>query len=79
MSTPWPLRRLVSRVGIAIGVLFLASVVDTFVCSHLDGKYVIRALPGTHQAISGNLIQPVRHPEDVEFRFADPGLELTYR
>jgi len=77
MSKPISLRRLVSRAGIAIGVLFLASVVDTFVCSHLDGKYVIRALPGTSQAISGNLNQPVRQPEDVQFRFADPGLELT--
>ena len=77
MSTHLPLRRLVLKAGIAIGILFLASAVDTFVCSHLDGKTVIRALPGTHQAISGNLNQPVRRAEEVRFIFDDPGLKLT--
>lgn len=77
MSAPLSQRRLVSRVGIAIGMLFIASVVDTFVCGHMDGKTIIRALPGTRQAISGDLNQPVREPDNVRITFADPGLEVT--
>lgn len=71
------LRRLIRRTGLVLGVLFLASILDGFICTHLDGRHLIRALPGTRQAISGDLDQPVRRPEEVAFRFEDPGPTLT--
>ncbi|WP_419662150.1 uncharacterized protein Dvar_25930 [Desulfosarcina variabilis str. Montpellier] len=71
-------RRLIKRAGLVLGVLFVASILDGFICTHLDGKHLIRALPGTRQAISGDLDQPVRRPEEVAFRFEEgPGLALT--
>lgn len=70
-------RRLIKRAGLALGILFWASILDNFICSHLDGKNLIRALPGTRQAISGDLDQPVRRPDEVAFQFKDPGVTLT--
>ncbi|WP_157067973.1 hypothetical protein [Desulfosarcina cetonica] len=71
------MRRLIARCGAIIGVLFLVSAADTFICGHLDPKDHFRALPGTRLSVSGNLYRPVRHPEDVRFHFVDPGLQLT--
>ena len=71
------MRRLIVRCGVLLGFLFLISAADTFVCGHLDHKDAFRALPGTRIPVSGNLYRPVRHPEDVQFRFNDPGLRLT--
>ena len=70
-------RRLIKRAGLLLGILFVASILDGFICTHLDGKHLIRALPGTRPAISGDLDQPVRQAEDVAFRFEGPGLALT--
>jgi hypothetical protein len=67
----------VSRGGTVIGVIFLVSILDTFVCAHLDKKYTFRALPGTRQPVSGDLLQPVRQASDVQYQFDRPGMNLT--
>lgn len=60
-----------------MGVLFLLSVADTLIGTHLDDKYTIRALPGSRQAISGNLDRPVRLSEEVLIHVDSPGLKVA--
>jgi len=77
MTWLWPLRRTVTRAGTLFGIIFLVSIMDTFVCGHLTRKNDIRALAGTHQPVSGNLNQPVRRMADMVYQFDHPGLQLT--
>lgn len=72
----WPLRRLISRCGAVIGVIFLVSAMDTFVSGHLDPKNMIRVVAGTRQPVSGDLNQPVRRISDMQYRLDMPGAEL---
>lgn len=72
----WPLRRLISRCGAIIGVIFLISAMDTFVSGHLGPRNTIRVLAGTRQPVSGDLNQPVRRIFDMQYQLDMPGSEL---
>ena len=70
-------RRPILAVGSVAGILFLAAVLDTIVGGHIAGKTTFRVVPGSRVPISGNLILPVRHSEEVRFHFDRPGPILT--
>jgi hypothetical protein len=69
-------RRLVSRFGAAVGIIFLLSVIDTFVSGHLQPKNVLQVLVGTHQAVSGDLSTPVREAAEVRYFTKAPVFRL---
>jgi len=72
---PW--RRSIRRAGMAVGIVFTLSVIDIFVTGHLAGKDTLRVVAGTREAISGDLVLPVRRPDQVRFLFDIPGLNLN--
>ena len=77
MNRLWPFRRLISRCGAVIGIIFVVSAMDTFVSGHLDRKNMIRVVTGSRQPVSGDLNQPVRRISDVQYQLDMPGFELT--
>ncbi|MCB2148614.1 MAG: hypothetical protein KQI81_19200 [Deltaproteobacteria bacterium] len=72
----WPFRRLISRCGAIIGIIFVVSAMDTFVSGHLDRKNMIRVVTGSRQPVSGDLNQPVRRIFDVQYQLDMPGAQL---
>jgi len=61
-ASPFLLRlsRLLNRIAPVAAILFLGVMADIFVSGHLESERFFRALPGTSQAISGELADPVR-------------------
>ncbi len=72
---PW--RRSIRRAGMVAGIVFTLSIIDIFVAGHLAGKDTLRVVAGTREAISGDLVRPVRRPDQVRFLFDIPGLDLN--
>jgi hypothetical protein len=70
--------RWVRRCGVIAGVLFLLSVADTFVSGHLDDPRIIRALPGTRQAVNGTLTTTVASLDALFYRSENQGLSLVF-
>ncbi len=69
-------RGFVSRLGTVVGIIFVLSVIDTFVSAHLQQKGSVRVLVGTQQAVSGELAVPVRSADEVHYRAESPVLLL---
>lgn len=59
-----------------MGIIFVLSVIDTFVSGHLQQKGSVHVLIGTKQAVSGKLAVSVSSADEVGYRAESPALFL---
>lgn len=72
------LSRLFSRIAPAAAIVFLCVMVDIFVSSYLESKRFFRALPGTSQAISGELADPAHSLTDLSYVVPSSRIQLFF-
>jgi len=72
------MRTFVNRTGTVIGIIFLFSILDTFVSGHLEPKKTFRALRGTEQLLTGKLQWPVESIIDITYSSDNPGIGLVF-
>jgi len=72
------MRTFVSRSGTIIGVIFLFSILDTFVSGHLESKNTFRALRGTKQLVTGKLQRPVESIIEITYSSDNPAIHLVF-
>lgn len=72
------LSRLFSRLAPVAAVLFLLSIADIFLSGYLEPKHLYRGLPGSEQAISGELADPVHSLTDLSYVTSTPRVRLLF-
>ena len=72
------LSRLFSRLAPVAAIVFLCVMADIFVSGYLESKRFFRALPGTSQAISGELEYPARSLAELSFVVPSSRIELFF-
>lgn len=72
------MRTFVSRTGTVIGIIFLFSILDTFVSGHLEPKNTFRALRGTRQLVTGKLQRPVESIIEITYSSDNPSIGLDF-
>jgi hypothetical protein len=65
-------------VGTVVGVIFLFSILDTFLSGYLEPKATYRAFPGTSQFITGELQDPVESTVDIGYSAEPPVVRLAF-
>jgi hypothetical protein len=65
-------------VGTVVGVIFLFSILDTFLSGYLEPKATYRAFPGTSQFITGELQDPVESIADLVYSAEPPAVRLVF-
>jgi len=72
------MRTFVNRTGTVIGIIFLFSILDTFVSGHLESKNTFRALRGTGQLVTGKLQWPVASIIEITYNSDNPFIRLIF-
>lgn len=70
-------RRTAGRIGLIVGVLLLASLIDGVISRHRTAFNVVNALPGSRQEIFGPLAEKVAGVQDLTYESSAPHLTLT--
>jgi hypothetical protein len=70
--------RLSSRTAPVAAVVFLLVMADIFVSGYRESKLLFRALPGTSQAISGELAYPAHTLNDLSYVVPSSRLQLFF-
>ncbi len=72
------LSRLLSRIAPVAAIVFLCAMADIFVSGYLESKRFFRALPGTSQAISGELADPAHSLADLSYAAPSSRIQLFF-
>ena len=65
--------KVVGFIGALVSLVFVISILDSFLSGYLEPKAVFRAFPGTSQFVNGDLQWPVEGIADLTYR-SDPPL-----
>ena len=72
------LSHLLARLAPVTAILFLLFLGDIFLSGYLEPKHLYRALPGSSQAISGELVLPVHSLSDLSYAVSTPRIRLQF-
>ena len=71
-------RKVVGFIGALVLVVFVLSILDTFLSGYLEPKATFRAFPGTSQFVNGELQWPVEGISDLTYRSETPLVQVTF-
>jgi hypothetical protein len=70
--------KVVGFIGALVSVIFIISILDTFLSGYLEPKATFRAFPGTSQFVSGDLQWPVEDIADLTYRSDTPMVKVAF-
>jgi hypothetical protein len=69
--------KVVGFIGALVSVIFIISILDTFLSGYLEPKATFRAFPGTSQFVNGDLQWPVEGIADLTYHSDTPMVKVA--
>ena len=70
--------KIVGFIGALVSLVFVISILDTFLSGYLEPKATFRAFPGTSQFVNGDLQWPVEGIADLTYRSDPPLVQVRF-
>lgn len=70
--------KVVGLIGVLVFVVFVLSILDTFLAGYLEPKATFRAFPGTSQFVNGDVQWPVEGIAELTYHSDTPLVQVTF-